>query len=590
MKSVWKWVIGIAVCLLTVIAIGAWYLSRHWKPILDARIKEAIISSTDSLYLIAYDDLKFNLITGHASIKNLRLTVDTNRYAVMELERQAPDNVYNMSIENLRIRRFYPRDVLSDRRLRIDDIIIDTPTIHVVNTYHAYNDTLTTKRDTRTLYQRISSILTEVSVSNIHFNGIQFRFSKRTDSTMNETVLQNLNVKVSDILIDSVSQFDTTRFYHTRAIEVDMPGFRYETPDSFYYISFDHLQIATLYRQLTLTGLTYAPRMSKAEFYKRKQAAKDMAVIAFPSIRLEGVDFQRFVDHNQLYAGSLHIDSGTVAISNDLRYPKQPTDKIGKSPHQLLQNIRQPLKIDSVVLKDVYISYAEVGRKYKKEGKITFDRTSGVFRNVTNDSLALVHNKTMEADLTTYLMNSGKLNMVFAFDMLDERGAYTYRGKLGAMDGRPLNRIITPLLNAEIASATIRFVSFDVQADDRRSRGSLRFNYDNMRLHLLTADDNAKSSSMRVASFLANSFIINDSNPDANGKYHRGRINYTRPRTASFFKMLWQSLAQGIKECAGISPERERRLLNAAEEAKKASEKTGDFFRRIFKKRSEGTQ
>ncbi len=587
MKPVWKWIIGIVATLLIVVVIGAWYLSRHWKPILDAQLKEAIINSTDSLYLIAYDALDFNLITGNASIKNLRLTADTNRYAEMERLQRAPDNIYHIDIANLRIRRFYTRRVLTERKLHIDDIIIDTPSIHVANKYHVYNDTVATDRDERTLYQRISNILREVSVSRIALNDIQFKFSKTTDSTQNETILRNLNVQVADILIDSLSQFDTTRFYHTRAIDIDMPGLRYDTPDSFYYVSFDRLQIATLYKQVTLSGLKYAPRMSKAEYFKRKQQAKDMVILAFPTIRLEDIDLHRFVRSQKLHAGSLHIDSGTVAIANDLRYPKQPTNKIGKSPHQLLLKLKQPIKIDSVLLNNVAISYAEVSRKYKKEGEITFDRTSGVFRNVTNDSVALSQDKTMVADLTTYMMNTGKLDVVFTFDMLDKQGAHTYKGKLGPMNGKPLNRILTPLLNAEVASANIKGLSFDVKADDHRARGSLRFDYNDMRLKLLTNDQEGEKASKKVLSFLANSFIINDSNPDANGKYHTGRINYVRPETFSFFKTLWQSLLQGIKECAGISPEREQRLMNAAEEAKKASEKTGGFFKRVFGKKDE---
>ncbi len=587
MKPIWKWIIGMVVGILIIVVAGAWYLSRHWKPILDAKIKEAVINSTDSLYVVGYEDLNFNLITGKASITGFRLTVDTVRYGELERIQRAPDNVYNIRVENLRINNFHPRRVLTDQKLHINAIVIDTPSIHIVNTYHAYNDTPSVhqEKDTRTLYQRISHILEEVSVGDIHFNGIQFRFSKRTDSATNETVLNNLNVKLSDILIDSLSQFDTSRFYHTRAIDVDVPGFRYETPDSFYYVSFDRLQIATLYKQVTLTGLKYAPRMGKTEFYQRKKEAKDMAVIAFPSIRLENIDLQRFVNTRQLYAGSLHIDSGTVAISNDLRYPKHPSDKIGKSPHQQLLKMKQPMKIDSVVLNNVDISYAEVGRKYQKEGKITFDHVSGVFRNVTNDTAALIQNKMMEADITAYLMGTGKMNVAFAFDMLDQRGAYTYKGQLGPMNGKPLNRIITPLLNAEVANANIKRVSFDVKADDYRSQGSLRFDYDNMRVNLLTVDEAGQKGSMKVASFLANSFIINDSNPDANGKYHVGRINYARPHTYSFFKTLWQSLLQGIKECAGISPERERRIMNAAEEAKRATEKTGGFFKRVLRKK-----
>ncbi len=582
MKPVWKWVIGVIVCLMLVLFVGGWYLSRHWKPILDAKLKEAIIDASDSLYRISYDELDFNLVTGNASIANLSLTPDTNVYARLKLQEKAPDNIYHIHVANLRIKQFHPRRILMGKKLHVNDIIIDTPAIHIVNEYHAYNDTATTQADSRTLYQRISNLLAEIRVENVHLNDIHFAFTKKTDSTANETKLDNLHINIRDILIDSLSQYDTTRVFHTRAIDIDVPAFRYETPDSFYYVSFDRLQVASADRQIILTGLKYAPTMNRAEFYRRKRQAKDMVILSFPHIRIEDLDLPRLLRNQKIYAGSLHIDSGVVAISNDLRYPKHPTNKIGKSPHQMLLKLQQPLKVDSVLINDVAVSYAEVSRKYEKEGKITFDRISGIIRNVTNDTLALIQDKTMEADVTAYLMNTGKLDVVFTFDMLDNRGAYTYKGRLGPMNGKPLNRIITPLLNAEIASANIKGVSFDMQADDYRAWGTLQLDYDNMKLNLLTTDEEGQKSSMKVASFLANSFIINDSNPDANGKYHSGRINYTRPHDYSFFKSMWKSLLEGIKQCAGISKEREQRLMNAAEEAKKASEKTGGFFKRVF--------
>ena len=48
---------------------------------------------------------------------------------------------------------------------------------------------------------------------------------------------------------------------------------------------------------------------------------------------------------------------------------------------------------------------------------------------------------------------------------------------------------------------------------------------------------------------------------------------------------MWKSLLEGIKQCAGVSKEREHRLMNAAEDAKKATEKTGGFFKRVFGKK-----
>ncbi|WP_257666595.1 hypothetical protein [Parapedobacter tibetensis] len=585
MKPIWKWMIGIVACLLVIVAAGGWYLSRHWKPILETRLRQAVVNATDSLYQIHYDEVDFNVVTGNASITNLQLIPDTQVYARRVLEERAPDNIYNIMIADLRIRQFHPRRILRERKLHINDIIIDTPSIHVMNEYHAYNHTAAKSQDSLMLYQRISNMLNEVSVENIQFNDIQFKFSMKTDSVVKELALRNINLTLRDILIDSLSQVDTSRLYYARGIDLDMPGFRHETADSFYYVSFDRLQVATAEREVVLTGLKYAPRMNRSEFYRRKKEAKDMAIISLPHIRFEHIDLHRFVNSQKIYAGSLHIDSGTVAISNDLRYPKRLTNKIGKSPHQLLLKLKQHLKIDSVLIDGVDVSYAEISKKHKKEGKITFDRVNGIIRNVTNDSSALIQNNTMEADLTTYVMNTGKLTTVFAFDMLDKHGAFTYRGRLGPMNGKPFNQIMTPLLNAEIASANIEGLHFDVKADDHRARGSLQFDYNKMKLNLIASDNSKQRSSMKVASFLTNSFIINDSNPDANGKYHTGRINYARPHTYSFFKTLTQSLLQGIKECAGISEERERRLMNTAEEAKKASEKTEGFFKRVFGKK-----
>jgi len=587
MRTLWKWILGAVGVLIIAALAGSWYLSRHWKPLLRDRMTELVARSSDGLYRISYDDLDFSLITGNASIKNLRLTPDSGVYARLHERQQAPDNRYDIHIAHLRIRNFHPRRVVSQRQLHISDIIVDTPSVHVINEYHAYNDTVPIDNDQRTLYQRISAVLDAVGVRSLRMKDINFRFTKKKDSTMTEIALQRVNLAARDILIDSLSQFDTLRFYHTRSINVDIPGFRWETADSLYFVQFGRLRIATGEKRVVLTGLEYAPAVSRREFYRRKKTAAEMTTLVFPEIRLENIDLHRFVRSQKIYAGSLHIDSARVAIAKDLRYPKVVENKVGQSPHQLLLRMQQQLKIDSVLLRGVDLRYSEVSAKYGREGEITFDRTDGVLYNVTNDTLALIQNRMLSASFTSYLMNRGRLQVVFDFDLLDKQGAYTYKGTLGRMDGRSLNRIITPLLNAEVASANIRGLRFAMQANDSRAWGTMRFDYDNMRINLLQQREDGANASMRVASFLATSFVINDSNPDANDVYHTATISYRRDETHSFFKTVWKSLLEGIKQCAGISKAREERLLNAAEEAKNLKEKTGGFFRRIFKGKRE---
>lgn len=586
MKPIWKWIIGVVVFLLLAVAIGSWYLSRNWKPILDEQLKTAIINASDSLYQISYDDISLNLITGNASLINFELIPDSSVYRRLHERKEAPDNIFHIQVDRLRIRNVGVRRIVTQSKLNVGDIIFDNPNVHITNEYQVYNDTVSTSAD-KTLYESISNTFKEVSIQNMLFNNVNLKFTKVTDSANPAvTELTNINLRIHDLLIDSLSEMDTTRFFHTREIELDMPGTRYNLPDSLYYASFDHLTVSTSANNLLITGLKYAPRMSKGDFRKKVNQAKDMFVISFDTIRMEHIDLTRFVRNQRIEAGELYLDKGVLDISNDLTYRRIPKNHIGRAPHQQLMQLNQNIKIDSVMVSNVDISYAEVGSNTGREGKITFQRTGGKLYNVTNDSLALLQNKTMVWDMTTYMMNTGKISAVFNFDMLSKNGAHSYRGTLGPMNGTSLNRILTPLLNVEVASANIKGVSFNVDATDHRARGQLKFDYNNLKANILESpDEDGKRSSKSIISFLANSFIINDSNPDANGVYHTGTINYARQVEHSFFKHLWQSLLDGIKPTVGIGKERERKMMNSVESVKGTVEKTGNFLKGIFKKR-----
>lgn len=584
MSSVWKWVIGVFLVLIIAMAGGVWYLSNHWKPLLTAKLDETIANSTDSLYRISYDEIDLNILTGNASLVNFRLIPDTLVYQRLKSAEQAPDNLYEVSVASLDIQSFHPRRLLTKQRLNVDEIVVNKPAVTIVNEYQEYNDTVKLK-DSRTLYQRISSALKEISIGAVKLNGIDFTFVKKQDTVQKKTVFRDIDLAIYDILIDSASQVDSSRFFHTRDIVLKMNEYRYNTPDSLYYVGFNRLSLSTGVRGIQVVGLKYAPRYSKKEFHKKVGQAKDMVILAFDTLNLKQVDLIKFMNRQKIHAGFMQIDSGTVDVFNDLTFPKKITSKIGKSPHQRLLKLNASIKVDTLSLQKVDVSYAEVGRNTGEEGKITFTRISGAFYNVTNDSLALSGNNIMRADLTSYLMNRGKLQVQFGFDMTDKKGAYTYKGTLGPMDGRVLNRIIKPLLPAEIQSASIKGVRFDIKADDYRSRGTVNVDYDDLKLSIFERLADGTKDKKGFISTLANAFIINDSNPDANGKYHTGTVNYVRPHHYSFFKTMWQSLLQGIKECAGVSKEREAKLTRTAQGAAEGAKKVGNFFRGIFKKK-----
>ena len=592
MKPIWKWIIGIVVVIIVAIIAVGWYYSRNWKPIVETKLKETVTNATNGLYSLKYDDLDLNVALGNVTLKNAELIPDSAVYKRMVLSKEAPNSRYHIKLSALKVRRFNIWDVIKNRKLYIKEINFDSPDIHMISERHAYNDTIQTKQS-KTLYDNIKDVFSSINVRDINIDNVKFKFSKIEEGKSSDIVLDSIGIKVHDILVDQASIHDTTRLFYTKMVEVDVPKFEYELSNGIYKAKFDRLLLNTKDENVLLTKVEYAPKMSKAAYFKARNQNITMAVMKFDTLRFEKLDFKELIDNQQTIAQHVQIKNGSVSLYNDKRYPKKSSSKIGKSPQQQLMKVKQLIRIDTVFVDNIDVLYGEYSAKFHKEGVITFNNARGTLTNVTNDSTLLAKNKFMRADLQAKIMNSGLLKIQFGFDMLSKDGFHTYKGSLGRMQATSFNKILTPLLNAEIASGNIRSISFNFQANDYRNWGDFRFDYDHLKLNLMNAVDPGMSKTKKgVLSFVVNNILINDSNPDANEKYHIGKVNYKRVPEHTFFKTMWQSLLDGIKQCAGISKEREAKLMGAAEKGKEVVEetkgvikKTGKFFKGLFKKK-----
>lgn len=597
MRPVWKWILAvfsfIIICVLSVF----WYYSRNWKPIVEEKLKEVVHKSTNGLYTLKYDDLDLNIGLGNATLWNAELIPDSTIYQKQVIQREAPNNRYHIKLRALKIKRFSLLDVLSDKRLNISSIVFEEPDIHLISEYHAYNDTISDKPK-KTLYENVKDIFTSINVKDIKIEGVKFKYSKIEEGKSSDINLDSVNINVHDVLVDETSLSDSSRLYYTKMVDVQIPGFEYNLPDGFYKAKFEDLRINTRDQNILFTKVFYGPKMSKGSFFKQKNQNVTMAVIAFDTLRLEQLDFRRLIDNQQTIASKVQLKNGKVDLSADKRYPKYPVVKIGHSPHQQLMKAKKLLRLDTIVVDNISVTYYEFSSKFGREGSISFDHAHGILTNVTNDSIRLVDDRYMRADLNAKIMGKGNLHAKFNFDMLSPSGNYTYSGTLGAMNATAFNRILQPLLNVEIASGNIKKVSFNMQGTDRKNWGDFRFDYNDLKIRLLDSElENGEKKSKKLVSFIVNQILINDSNPDANEVYHVGNINYTRVPQHTFFKTIWQSLLEGIKQCAGISPEREAKLMGTAEkvkdvgtEAKDVIKKTGNFFKGLFKKKDKSVE
>lgn len=601
MRPVWKWVLGIISALLIILLCVVWYYSRNWKPIVETKLKEVVHNSTDGLYALHFDDMDLNIALGNVTLYNAELRPDSAVYQKMITTKDAPNNRYHIKLKKLKVRRFDLMDALTNKKLDIKSITFEDTQIHLMNEYHAFNDTVRTTPK-KSLYESVKDIFTSVNVRDIIVDNVKFKYSKYADGKETGIDLNKATIKVHDVLLDETSHQDSSRLFYTKMVDVFIPGFEYDLPDGYYKAKFKSLRINTRDQNVLMTDVVYEPRMSKSSFYKQKNQNVTMAILKFDTLRAEHLDFRQLIDNKNTIASVVQLKNGTVDLFADKRYPKYPINKIGYSPHQKLLRMKSLLRLDTVLVDDVTVTYHEMSGKYFREGSISFNHAKGNILNVTNDSVYLKKNKYMRADLAAKVMNAGMLHAKLGFDMLSDNGMHTYSGTLGAMQAPAFNRILRPLLNVEIASGNIKKVAFNMQGTDHRNWGDFRFDYDDLKINLLNKkNEDGEQSSKKVVSFLVNELLINDSNPDKKGVYTVAKVNYRRVPEHTFFKTMWQSLLDGIKQCAGISKEREAKLMGVAETgknivekgkdivegAKEVGKKAGNFIKGIFKKKED---
>lgn len=558
--TVFKWVAGIVFLLFVAADAVSWYLSVKLRPVITKELKDLVLNSTDSLYRIEFSTVNTNFLLGNASVSDVKIIPDTNIFNKLITLKRAPNNIYEVNLKKLTIRNFHPLRIYQDKQLNVDQLLFEHPTVVMTNRQFDFNENRP-PRPNKSPYEYISKFLKEVSVNTIDLKDIKFRYVNKNVPVPETSLLNNLNVTLKDWLIDPHSATDTTRFYLLKDVLIDLNDYKFATPDSLYHIEVNELAFAASTGQLNVKKFGVVPRYSEMEFGHKAGYAKERFNIQLSDITLSGIDLPLYVKKQELSAAEMNINNGYVSVFNNNELPARGIARMGKFPHQLLQTVKQQLTINKLNLSNIDLSYAEFDEDSKQKGKITFEKTSGTILNATNEAKAKAKNHFMTANLSTYMMGQGKMDVNFKFDLLSRTGAFTYNGQLTNMDGSVLNRITKPLGMVQIRSGEVKKLSFDVSADETLAKGKMTFGYQNLSVGLLKkVEGKDRLVKQGWMSLLANAMVIKPDNPNASGLFVSAPISFKRNPANSFFSFIWQSLFQGIKYTVGLTPQKEAEI------------------------------
>ena len=562
-----KWIAGIVGFILLIVGGLALYLSAKWIPLLGEKIREGVHQGSKGLYRIDFKDINLNLFTGTASLDSVRLMPDSAVFNRLKAAKLAPVHLFDIKLAKLQLSHVSILRAYFKKQVEMNAIILDHPSINVI--HHQLDKKPDRIKDEKTLYEQISKTLKSIHVKAIRIVDADLDYiNGATGKPLNS--IRHLDINVHDLLIDSLSQTDTSRIYYTKDIDFLLSGYRSTGKDKMYTMKVDTIKGSVAGKYVTIKGFQMIPLHKDLAFTRKYTYGKDRYDLNFNEISFKGVDFAKFNTDAAFHARSLKIGPAKAGIFVNRELPPPPgLNKLRNFPHVALQRLSIPTIIDTVKLDNIDVAYTEYNPISQKRGTIYFQNLSGTIKNLTNDTLALKKNHHAIANFKAMVMKTSPIDIEIDFDLTAKDAAFHYKGKVGAMDMMVLNPVARDMGLVEIESGKMQSASFDIRANAAGSTGLVHFNYSNLKIKLLKEGEEGEPTKKKgLLSFLANELLIKDQNPSKGEAVRTARVNFQRTPAASFFNLLWKSFFIGMREIVGLgvvpvkSPEQGLKKVN----------------------------
>ncbi len=580
-----KWVISIIVVLFLVAAAATWYISEKWKPLLTTAIQEALIDASDSLYTVKFSDIEVNVILGSATVDSIEITPNLDVYEKMKANQVAPENIFSLKVFKLSLKNLRPLKVYQQKKLDIKNITIQNPELSVY--YTKLNNQIQKEEDNRSPYERIKKSLKELKIASIFLTDVKFKYVDQSYKKPKITVFDQMNIRLNDILVDSLSDLDTTRIFNTKDIIAEINNYTYATEDSLYHINIHHAYVSSQKKKLTISGLELKPRLGEMAFTNQFKRQNERYKISFDSVIVKDIQFHELIDRRRIKSSNVTLDNGNVAVFLDRGKPQKTIDKGTNFPHLALQRLKWDVVADTVVIKSTNIAYTEYNPKTQANGTVHFKKLSGRIFNVTNDSASLQKKHMADAYLQTYIMGKGKIDIHIAFNLVDKKGAFSYDGTLGPMSFAALNPLIKPMAMISTTSGEVKSMEFNIKGNVDGAHGRLVLKYTNLNIAIMKKDDDDHLKKSGIISFLANALLLDNANPKGKDPLKIGHPVYERPREASFFNLMWKTVFEGLKVSVGITKDKEDKLKERADKFKQNKSDRKERKEKRVKRREE---
>lgn len=544
-----KYILLLVLSFLLIIAAAAlWYWETHKKGIIKDKIETAITEKTDGAYAIKYDNLELDEIAGWLMVSNLTLKYDSLKLVKDKEEGTLPSIIMDITVPLINVTGIKTPKALVDNEIIGEKVVVMNP---VINLHYTRSGKDSSRNiPTNEIYKQILGGLDIIKLDTVVIKGAQVT-TFRQGSDKKIIALKDVTITLTDLLVDSTSFQDTSRFMFAKGVDIDAAKVEWASADNMYNYSASRIAIGANSTRIDIGNFKIIPALGEEAFTAKLKTQDDRFDFDFNNINIEGVSFHD-LSNEFLVAHSMTVSQSKLLIYRDLSVIRDTENRVGTYPQQVIDDIPFKFIIGSLNIRDSYVEYKERSAVTKEAGRVQFHNISATIVNFTNHPKSIAKNNIMRADVKSSFMNVTPLNTTWTFYLLHPKGRFDLKGSLGPVDGPKMNPLTEPMGPATIKEGKVDGITFNFEGHDYGATGTVTMLYKNLKVHLLELDKGASKTDKKFLMSLLANLVIKNSNPSGNDAPRVAQVDNPRDINHSIFHLCWKSLFKGIRESIGV--------------------------------------
>lgn len=539
--------------LLLFLVVGAttiiWYWHTHKNVIIKNELEKAIEKSNKGFYKVSYENMKVDEDAGSLFVTNMNVFFDSLRYVMAEQNGEAPPMLFRIYIPEISVVGVKTQSALLDKEIIGRKLEIKNPVINLEYTYQGKDSIRNIP--TKEVYEQVLGNLGLVQMDSVIISGAHVRTSNRNSGKLIIDV-KDINISLMNVRIDSLAYTDTSRFLFSKDISVNITKVAWPSSTNLYHYRAENISLNSNTGNLKVNEFYFQPTLNENSFVNAVPVQDDRFDFDFKNITLSGIDVAKIPDE-YLEARSLTIGSAVFKIYRDLNRPRDKKNRVGRYPHQVLDEIPLLFNIKELKIFNAFLEYKERNNITRQSGRVQFYNVNGSLTNFTNDKKKIAQNNLMKATINSSFLNRTPLKTNWIFYLLNPKGRFSISGNVGPIDdATELNCLTEPMGPASIKKGRLNGIEFNLEGSNYNMSGDVKLLYDDLKVSLLEKDKGATQTDKKFLMSLLANLVIKNSNPKGNENARIAKVNYTRDPNRSIFNLCWKTIFEGIRETVGI--------------------------------------